>query len=317
MKAEHLISAMTSIPALVSALANTVGFTTDNTNPDAPLITAPETGSETWKVRATSTDLIVEPDPDTTVVMSGTTYVRRPTINAVALAPTKVTIFGGLTPEPYIAVVVWFGDNLFRHIYFGYMEKVGDYSGGEVFSSANGPIATYQQGSIYYRDMSRVHYLFGGRQSNVADGQVGGIKAVHADNASSFRRFRGPTDGLSGALTNFSNDDVIGGFGDDLNDGYLARARSPFAGVSPLVPINLYAPVPIIGDVSLRPLGCPAGVRMVNMRDLPIEAEIEISGETWHVYPAFARSVETQMPIGTGNWRSYETSYMVGYAYLE
>lgn len=315
MKAEHLISAMTSIPALVSALANTVGFTTDNTVPDQPLITAPPTGAETFRIRATSTDLIVE--PESTAIMSGTAYVRRPTINAVQLAPTKVTIFGGLDPEPYIAVVIWFGDNLFRHLYFGSMEKVGDYSGGEVFSSANGPIATYSQGGIGYRDMSRVHYLFGARQTVVPDGQVGGVKVVHGDNPSSFRRFRGPTDGLSGALTNFSNDDVIGGFGDDMNDGYMARARSPFAGVSPLVPINLFAPIPIVGDVSLRPLGCPAGVRMVNMRDLPIEAEIEISGETWHVYPAFARSVETVMPLGTGNWRTFETSYMVGYAYLE
>lgn len=310
----HAISSMLEIPALFSAFASTNGFITDNTDPDQPLITAPSpTDAATFRMRAieggSSSTLFIEPvgEPDITAYAS----VTSPRINNSAYLPTAVAFIGGLSPEPFIATVVFFGDNLVRHLYYGYMQKLGDYTGGEVISGCNAPLST-STSSRGYRLNS---YLFQARQTNVPIGANGGVLVRHADNPTPFRRFRATTS-LS-PVTAFTNGEAIGGFVDDVNDGYLARGRSPFAGLSLLTPINLFAPEPLVGECSFRPLGCPAGVRLVNMRDLAVGARIEIAGGYWRCYPATRRSTDTAMAPGVGNWPANETSFMVGYAYFE
>jgi hypothetical protein len=308
------ISSILEVPALFSAFANTNGFITDNTVPDQPIITAPDpTDAVSFRVRALEAGLThtltIEPvdDPDVT----GLAFFNSPRINNVVSTPTAVAFIGGQLPQPFIACVVFYGDNLVRHLYYGYMEKLGGYTGGEVISASNAPNAPSPSPRTY-RDNS---YLFNGRQANTALAQSGGVLARHAGNPTPFRRFRATTS-LS-PITAFTNGDAIGGFGDDVNDGYMVRGRSPFAGLNLLSPINLFAPEPILGECSFRPLGTPAGVRLVNMRDLAVGARIEIAGEYWRCYPATRRSTDTTMPVGTGNYLSRETSFMVGYAYYE
>lgn len=310
----HAITSMLEVPALFSAFAATNGFITDNTSPDQPLITAPDpTDAVTFRMRAievgSNSSLFIEAvsEPDVT----GYAFVESPRIDNMGYAPTAVAFIGGLLPEPFIATVVFFGDNLVRHLYYGYMQKLGDYTGGEVISGCNAPRGTASSNRSYRLNS----YLFNARQSNTAVGASGGVLARHAGNPTPFRRFRATTS--SSPVTAFTNGDVLGGFGDDVNDGYVARGRSPFAGLNLLSPINLFAPEPLLGECSFRPLGCPAGVRLVNMRDLAVGARIEIAGEYWRCYPATRRSTETTMPPGVGNYLSRETSFMVGYAYFE
>jgi len=317
MYSTHAIASVLSIPALLATFADTLGWTADTSSPDQPIISAPFTGSVPWRVRAseagTSKDVVVEAVNTPSVTSS--LFARAPIINGAALNPTAVSFIGGLTPEPYIAIVVKYGADYYRHLYIGYVEKIGDWTGGEVISGTQGPIAATVATHSYIPEAGGVRYLGNARQTVSAANVSGGVRLAHADSSTNFRSFRAPTN--STALTGFTQDNVIGGFGDAINDGYLARGRSPFAGVQPLVPINLYAPIPIIGDTSFRPIGHMSGVRLVNMADIAEGAVIEIGGESWRCYPALRRSLATTMPPGTGNWRQYETSYMVGYAYRD
>lgn len=308
------ITSILEIPALLAAFATGLGFIVDDTDPDAPLITPPEpTDATTFRFRASAVGIVHEltveaaDEPDITA----SAFTRSPQINGAVSTPLAVSFIGGLSPQPFIATVISYGGDSYRHLYYGRMEALGNYTGGDVISGVN-HVAGLAASTRNYRQNS---YLFQGRQSNVALASNGGVLVRHAGNPTPFRRFRATTS-LS-PVTAFTSSDVIGGFGDDVNDGYMVRGRSPFAGVNMLTPINLFAPEPIIGECSFRPLGIPTGVRLVNMQDLPAGARIEIAGEFWRCYPALRRTFDTSIPPGTGNYPSRDTSFMVGYAYFE
>lgn len=310
----HAITSVLEIPALFSAYATGLGYIVDDTDPDLPQVTAPfPTDAITFQLAA------LEVGTTHTVTLSApgdlevnTSQIVSPKINNSVSLPTSVAFIGGLSPEPFIAIIVQYGDNLFRHLYLGYMEKLGGYTGGEVISASNGPSTSSASARSY---LGGNRYLFNARQAVASAGASGGVLVRHADNDDSWRAFRSTTS--LNPVTAFTGQEALGGFGDAVNDGYLARGRSPFAGVNQLTPINLFVPQPILGDCNFRPIGCPAGVRLVNMQDLPVGARIEIAGEYWRCYPATSRSSQTSMPPGTSNWPSRETSFMVGYAYFE
>lgn len=317
MYSTHSIASVLSIPALLATFATSLGWDVDSSSPDQPIINAPFTGAVPWRVRAssagTSKDVVVE---DVGVAdVTSSIYARAPILDGVALDPSAVSFIGGMDPEPYIGIVVKYGVDHYRHLYIGFVEKIGNWTGGDVISGTQGPISTNTQALSFLPSGNAVHYLGNARQALRAADVSGGVLLDHADSTTNWRSFRGPSG--SSALSAFTDSHVIGGFGDDVNDGYLARGRSPFAGVQPLAPISLYAAVPIIGDTSFRPIGHMAGVRAVNMADIAEGAVIDIGGENWRCYPALRRSLATTMPVGTGNWRQYETSYMVGYAYRD
>jgi len=309
------VSSILEIPALLGAYASGLGFDVDTTNPDQPIISNPvdPTSAVPFRFRATVASLVHELicEPVGAPEVTSSAFTRSPILNGTTQLPTAVAFIGGLTPQPFIATVIFYGDNLVRHLYYGHMEKLGAYSGGEVIGGVTGPLGT-SPSTLTYRSN---RYLFQARQSAVDLDRSGGVYVGHIDNPNPWRVFRATT-ALS-PLTGFTNAQALGGFGDDVNDGYLARGRSPFAGVNVLTPINLFATEPITGSASFRPLGCPAGVRLVNMQDLAVGARVEIAGEYWRCYPATRRSTEQNMPVGTGNYRASETSFMVGYAYFE
>ena len=151
-------------------------------------------------------------------------------------------------------------------------------------------------------------------QRHQAPRQSGGVHAVHANNANSWRRsFAAAHD-----LIEFLDTEVYGGFKDDINDGFVAFGISPFAGSSILTPINLYAPRnPGVG-VGFAPMGRPAGVRMVNMRDLNPGSQIVVGAVNWRVFPAFSKNASVNPGNPTaGNYPTFESSHYVGYAYPE
>lgn len=316
MYSNQLISSVLDIPSRLATFAGSLGLDVDSSNPDQPIINAPSpTGAIQFRVRASAVSLVHQLiiEPVSAPEVTSYAFAQSPIIDGVTVDPVSVSFIGGLLPEPFLGTVIHYGDNHFRHLYYGHLEKLGNYDGGEVIAAVNGPVATSGSPQDYRRGCQ---YLGQALQSIAASDRCGGARIVHADSSTDWRVFKGPSSPLS-ALSGWTQSQICGGFGDDVNDGYLARGRSPFSGVTPLNPINLYAPIPLVGDTSFKPVGNLAGVRTVNMQDIPVGAQIEIAGEFWRCFPAISRSFETTLPVGAGNWRASETSYMVGYAYFE
>lgn len=339
----HSISAITDVPALVGTFAALLGFETDLSTPTQPIIRRPQGGDSnsgsnsafeasdaipfrvTASVAGSTHTLTVagyqddaESNSAINALQVGSAVFASPVVGAgspAVVLPTQVHLIGALTPEPYIGIIVEYGTNLYRHMYIGNMEKIGDYQGGEVISCTDGPGNASSTRTYYSMNMK---YLFSGRQNRRAAAESGGVHVDHADNAYSWRFFAASTATNSTPLLSFPVNSVIGGFNDAINDGYLARGRSPFANQQMLVPINLYNPDNLVGDVEFVPIGKPAGIRMVNMQDLEPGQEIVVGGMLWRVFPSHSRRFESTMPESTdvgSNPPEFETSLWVGYAY--
>lgn len=240
------------------------------------------------------------------------TFAASPKLNGTSgipsiPSPTQLHMFASATPAPYLIIVIQYDYNLYRHLYLGNMVKVGSYTGGEVLDAVN-TFASNDgfQYPISYRNRTR--NLFNARSRVIGTPNTGGVRV-----GSTWRKFFG-TD-ASNPMGQFDDATVLGGFGDDINDGYLARGRSTFAGSQILVPVNLYATVPVTGDTTFMPLGHPAGVRLVHMQDIDPGQSIAIGGVTWRCFPATRKSVATTVGKSTSGWAADESSYFVGYAY--
>jgi hypothetical protein len=233
--------------------------------------------------------------------------------NPFVPAPTKIHCFGGTSPVHWCAVVIEFGYNLYRHLYLGHMEKLGDYTGGEVVAATNFPDAQSSQNfTIGYDD---AQYLFNAAQNYAAQAGSGGVMVTHADNPIAWRFFKAPKN-IFLSLANIPGDAVLGGYADSWNDILLARARTSYAGAQILVPVNLLVSRGGGSDGYFSPIGKPSGVRMVRMDGLDPGAQIDVGNKKWRVFPQIRKSESTSVSRGT-YWNSTETSWMVGLAYLE
>lgn len=233
-----------------------------------------------------------------------------PYIQQTFLTPSKLHLFGGLGPEPFIAVVIEFGDGFFRHLYLGNLQRFGDYTGGEVISGSRHYV--HNNGTDY-----RMHthlYLFGGFQNSVPANECGGVRLAHADLGGEIvAPFRAATG--SSSATNLTANTVFGGFRDNINDQQIARSQNTFAGVQVLVPINLYL---ARSANRVSPIGIPPGVRMVNMQNVGADTVISVGGKQWRCFPHFKRGgVEVPPGPSPENNMQGESSYIIGYAYLE
>lgn len=322
------VSAMTDIPAAVASVAIAQGWTVDTTNPNQPIFTLPATTSKiNWQLSATVSgqDHTLTWTANGSAIPTSTGNTRSPKLaptsgsTAVVPLPTKVHVFiSPATPaiaSPYLALAIEYNSNQFRHLYLGVMEALGNYTGGEVVSGMQGPLSSYGA-SIEFDDYTRVQYLFGSRSACWSNTQCGGVRVTHADNPNEWRKFLGFS---TGTITSFPANSALGGFRDALNDGYLANGECNFAGSNPLVPMNLYCPKAVTGNMNFVPIGRPPAIRLVNMRNLEPGASIAIGGVNWRVFPAMRKATQLTMPNASsnGNWRTYETSYYVGYAYKE
>lgn len=328
---EHLISFMTDVPPLVHAFASSLGFDVSGTTAE-PIVRHPNFGGAgpggvAFKCYSTTSGNNRNVLWEAQESIGGVTpkaIIRAP-ILAVPAAPTtpiiqhptKVHLIGMLTPEPYIAIITEHGYNLHRHLYLGFMEKIGDYVGGEVISSENGPSITISNTTTLFNRTVKNH-LFSSRQNLWADGESGGVRVLDADNAVTWRRFRNTRNftTLAGA---FVGDEVIGGFGDSINDPLIAKALSQYSGANILVPVNLYNTQMVTGDVRFRPIGRPPGVRFCNMQFLEPQTIMNIGTEVWRAFAATSKRDSANEPPPTssgGNfYRQYESSQYLGYAY--
>lgn len=286
----HSIDALADIPPLVTA-------------PSGWTLSSSIAGNDhrlQWAASGAPTARIISPK------LGGT--VATPSVQI----PSTLHVFTG---TDFLSLVIEYNENLYRHLYWGKLEALGNFTGGEVVSgthfhnSSNAP--SYP---VSYRD-ARHQYLFAANQSGVAAGDCGGAHIVHADNPVAWRQFRGPTS--STPSTAWAGTEVLGGFRDDVNDGYIARALSSYAGVNLLVPLNLYATKGTGAAAQFVPVGRPRGIRAVNMDGLEPGQEITIGSDVWKVFPAFTKSESETVGVVTGGWGAGETSGMVGYAYLK
>lgn len=244
------------------------------------------------------------------------------TPNGVTQTPTKLYLIGMLAPEPYIAIVIEYGYNLYRHLYLGYMEKQGVYDGGMCVSAVNGP--TLQNfGDYHWLDNRNTQYLFKGHSDSgvtLGDAFRGGVEVIAAENPTSWRRFNDKVSaGFAGESQAIGqgNFEVYGGFGDGFNEGYVAKGKNRIAGANILAPINLYISRKITNDWRARGIGRPTGVRMINIDEIDPQATFDVGGETWHSFAARAkdsRLYDARFDTGS-RYRLYETSYFLGYAY--
>jgi hypothetical protein len=315
---EVIITAITDIPTLVNTFAGDVGFTVTGTS-GSPILTP--AGGESFQLStATGTDgggsfeILRWVNGTVTAQIYSPRLLVGAAFNSVA--PTKVIMFGALTPQPYLAIVVAYGFNLYRHLYLGVMEAVGGYTGGEVVSGSQFPDYIQFSGSTAsYRGYNTAH-LFGNYQDRFDATHSGGVHVVHADNPTyPWRVFHQASQFTFTPSSTIDEKVVFGGFSDDVNDGYLARAKSSFAGANILSPINLYAGR--LGN-SITPIGRPPGIRLVRMDDIAPESTISIGSDDWECIPAFAKSELQSVPRDSGSnlgKLSAETSWHVGYAY--
>jgi len=323
---QHSITNIEEVPALVGAFATALGWT--STTPGANTVTLRAPGDVvTWTLRENADTLQIlslgedsnsigytdiNPDlPDNDMAIMAQPVLRVGGAN-VTQTPTTVYLIGANDPSPYIHIAVAFGENLFRHMYVGIMEKLGNYLRGNVIAATKGPSLTANT-TLSYDDITNMKYLFQGGNNAMAESLSGGVFVEHADNAVPWRRFY---NGAFQTIIGANPEGVIGGFGDAINDGYLARAMSPFAALSILAPVNLYVTQPISGDRTFVPIGRVPGIRMVNMSQLEPAQEIVVGGMRWIVFPSHSRRIEKTMTAeGSGSRaRDFESSYWVGYA---
>lgn len=328
--AEHLITSLSEIPSLLESFATSAGWDVSS----GPVVRHPNYEGAgpggiafalTTAFSGLNHDLIWS---STNPIVTSRAYARSPILSArvspftpYVMSPSRVFFVSMLTPEPYLAIVVEYGANQYRHLYLGFMEKIGNYAGGEVISSAGGMLSATASNRDWY-DREANMLLFQANQSIKPRADAGGVHVSHAGNAVPWRTFRSAasTDGSTSIDgTTFDAAEAIGGFGDSINDAYVAKGKSGIAGASLLVPINLYASVKPASNISrFISIGHPAGVRMLNIENMEPLSQVTIGSETWRIFAATRKSPLLTMsrPTNTGNhYRAEETSYNLGYAY--
>lgn len=328
---QEAITNVNEIPELLATFAGVVGFTASSPSAGVALLARP--GDDlVWSLASpTSGALEVRyagddsnsafEDSNSAFNYFSDNYCRMesPTLyqgaSDVLQLPTAVHMFGALLPEPYLHVAIAYGANLFRHLYIGSVEKIGTYTRGNIVSATWGPGLINSSPS--YDEFSDMKYLFQGSNDAALKQYTGGVFVDDPANAKPWRSFYGT---FTNNIATFEVDTAIGGFGDSVNDGYLARSQSPFAGETILTPINMYVPQPIVGDRTFVPIGRVSGIRLVSMQNLDPASEIVVGGIRWMVFPSHSRRIEKDMVKGGAAFVThgvtFESSYWVGYAIL-
>ena len=343
-------SDMADIPPLIAAFAAARGWTVDGTE-----ITRPG-GGRTFVLSAEKRALNTFYSPHRLVIkdkalpdarglwtsapqLGGTFNPPQPS------APTKLHLFGNDAPydeegavAPWIAVVIEFGYNHYRHVYIGNMVKFGSYAGGEIISSnyfCQRGYQNYQTEIGMWSAYNRWLFSAGATSTETegdgaAEGErgpwgrtTGGVNIEHAENPNTWRKFSKYFDD-SNNMRNMPADIVFGGIKDGgIASGLLRRGVSDYAGADILIPYTLFVPNAADGDnYRIRPIGFPAGPRAIDMRNIQSEASITVGNRNWRVFGEFQRNPDTTVyKVGgtnvTGSWWLNETSGYIGVAYPE
>lgn len=348
------ITSISDIPSLVKSFADTLGFTTSTVSATQVTVKHPSyTLAKTFTVKVNNEGsgltLRQRIEVSCDVVGSIPAWAESPKLNKTQVdtdaavtveAPTKLHLFGarlGGSGDPgksFIAGVIEYGYNLYRHFYLGYVDKITSFDNGELITgssvypfadnitSGNFTVAYDHKANVLYSPA----YPF---QATVPDNTTsyrnGGCYIPHAANAESWREFNlrssWSSAGFDAATSVNGHKVVLGGFGDSINSGYMNAAKSPFQGVNILVPINLYIGKRVSSQQYLQAIGSVSGARMVHMEDLEPGAEVTIGTSVWRVFPVFSKSSDpyNRRPVFLGTNRRFpqnNSSYFVGMAYL-
>lgn len=302
------ITTIQDIPQLLATFADSAGFSAAMQAGGACRVTLPG-GADTYDFVVTA-DTMSWTGPNASKLVKAVSHVpmlKEGASGLIAATPTKVFFFANSGAAPYLAMVVSFGYNRYRHLYLGRIEKVGAYGGGDVISATQPVGGFYTTSFGDFGNYNRGQFLFASRYQRPFIGEHGGVKVQHASNPQLWRAFK-DDDGQT-----YAQDRVLGGFGDGFNDWQLARGRSSYAGSNLLVPINLFMPV---DGEAFAPIGTPNGVAGVNMQDILPEAQVKVGNLGYRVFPAWVRTelaAEWVLPNGYVP----ENSFYVGYAYRD
>lgn len=250
----------------------------------------------------------------------------------VVQQPTLLRLFGNLETaggqpgSSWIAGVIEYGFNLYRHFYLGYVQKATNFTGGEVVTGSAQWVSVPGQSTSYRGDLSALSLFPFSMRNNYANGPGGGVRVEHSENGTTWRSFYASSSSSSdfdAAFSSSGDSCVLGGFLDSINSGYLSAGKSPFSGTQILVPINLYIGYRLEPNQYFRAIGAPAGVRMVHMEDLEPGATVQIGTQEWMVFPVFSKkavmAVNRHGSSATPSAYRYpyeNSSQYVGMAYL-
>lgn len=336
------ITSVTDIPALVKSFADSLGFVTSGT--DVVSVRHPTyAGAKDFVLSSSLAGTAATRREQIRLSVSGLSaetpaIVESPKLNptavnnanaVVVVQPTALHLFGNLegnaadAGRSWIAGVIEYGFNLYRHFYLGYVEKITDYSGGEVITgSAQTPVGWST--SVVRGDHTGFNaYPFSMKNLWGAVSGGGGLHIDHPGNPVPWRTFYAPVTNLNidPAFASIGNSCVLGGYGDSINSGLMGAGKSPYSGAQILTPINLYIGKRIGETQFFQAIGAPSGVRLVHMEDLDPGAQVQVGASVWMVFPVFSKN--TSLSLGSTNplsastaFPTHNSSQYIGQAYL-
>lgn len=336
------IGAVSEIPDLVKAFATSLGFTTSGSGTSITVKHPTYTLGRTFTVQSIISgsaatlrhQISVSCDaPSSTAAICESPKLNLTQANSAASVsvstPTKLHLFGKLaggasdSGETFIAGVIEYGFNLYRHFYLGYIEKITAFDNGElVTGSAFWPVGKNSNTAIYC-DSDDTRYPFSANNAIAGDAANGGAYIVNGGNAVPWRNFS------SGSWTSGSTLDahfatsggsvILGGYKDNINSGYMYAGKSPYAGAQLLAPVNLYIGKRVSSTQYFQAVGRAAGARLVHMEDLDPGSEVSVGSQVWRVFPVFSKSATLSFTCNVSTaanaFPTGNSSYMVGMAY--
>lgn len=355
----HTTTAVTSIndiPNLVRTFAAGLGYTTVDLGSNQITVQHPTyAGAKVFTVKpnisGSGATLRERIEISTDVASSTSALCESPKLNptqtlstagVVLMQPTQLHLFGNLESDvgdtsltglSFIAGVIEYGFNLYRHFYLGYIEKLSAYDGGEVISGARCWVSHQTSGSvvnIQHWHHEETGYPFSGdNSSNTAvthETVTGGAHISHANNPTPWRKFfysaGASAASFDAAFATKGDSLIMGGYKDCVNSGYLLAGKSPYAGAQILTPINLYIGKRVSSQQFFIPVGRPGGARLVHMEDLEPGQTITIGSSVWRVFPVFSKQASAYMTKIAGGFPANSgfppnnSSHYVGMAYL-
>ena len=178
--------------------------------------------------------------------------------------------------EPWSLITFESAPDYFHHACFGYVEKLGSYSGG---AFADGTCwSNGLQGTYLDWDTNFNHLLFNGEYDKPSyDGDwgrwSGGLEIDHVD--------------ADSPIYSFSEEDggyILGGGWGDAYNGLLSWVEPVGAdGSINMQPVILFAN--LTGNNFLSPVACVPGVRMINCQPFENGQIVSIGGQNWQVFP--------------------------------
>lgn len=324
------ITAMSDIPPLVDTFAVARGWATI-VNGTQRVLTNPVTSFPTGIDIVPTTygeQLELEADPLNASPPQRFATSQQPHLlgslnNPDISDPTQLFLFGGTeNAVPYIAGVIEFGFNNYRHFYIGGLNKYGTYTGGDVVNSNFH--RNLQDDTRYAFNVSDNKMLFSGYQNRLDTEDTGFVRVIETEVQTAF-----PGQELfefDQNPTNLQRDGdpapgrVFGGNGDRVNSVYTHNAQSHFATASLIGPVNIYLALSN-SPVRYVPLGYVSGARMINVADIEPGTRVTIAGVNWRVFPEFRRSSDARIFGGVSGggraWADAENSHYYGMAYAE